>query len=159
MYAQEFKEDKTALPAHYGGTAFAPREPQPKSAEPIERCAAEEGAREPTEPCASAAEETRNPWETPTVPLAAQQREDAQTGAEEGRGGRISPSLLLSLPRILSSSDLFTRALQMLSGMRAHLLRGGTEDLLILAIALILFFSKNGDKECAILVLLLLFVN
>jgi len=35
----------------------------------------------------------------------------------------------------------------------------GTEELLIIAAAAFLFFSRDGDKECAILLLLLLFIN
>ena len=35
----------------------------------------------------------------------------------------------------------------------------GTEELLIAAVALFLLFSKNGDKECAIMLLLTLFVS
>lgn len=35
----------------------------------------------------------------------------------------------------------------------------GTEELLIGATALFLLFSKNGDKECAIMLLLLLFIT
>lgn len=35
----------------------------------------------------------------------------------------------------------------------------GTEEILILATAAFLFFSKNGDKECALILLLLLFIN
>ncbi len=35
----------------------------------------------------------------------------------------------------------------------------GTEELLIIALALFLFLSKEGDKECAIILFLLLFVN
>lgn len=35
----------------------------------------------------------------------------------------------------------------------------GTEELLIGAVALFLLFSKNGDKECAIMLLLTLFVT
>ena len=35
----------------------------------------------------------------------------------------------------------------------------GMEEALILAIALYLFFSKDGDKECAIMLLLLIFIN
>jgi len=35
----------------------------------------------------------------------------------------------------------------------------GTEEILIIATALFLLFSKEGDKECAILLLLLLLVN
>ena len=35
----------------------------------------------------------------------------------------------------------------------------GTEEILIIATALFLLFSKEGDKECAILLLLLLLIN
>ena len=35
----------------------------------------------------------------------------------------------------------------------------GTEELLIGAVALFLLFSKNGDKECAIMLLLTLFIT
>ena len=34
----------------------------------------------------------------------------------------------------------------------------GTEDILIIATAAFLFFSKSGDKECAIMILLLIFI-
>ncbi len=35
----------------------------------------------------------------------------------------------------------------------------GTEELLIIAVAAYLFFSKDGDKECAFMLILLLLVN
>lgn len=35
----------------------------------------------------------------------------------------------------------------------------GTEEILIIGLALFLFFSKSGDRECALLVLALLFIN
>ena len=35
----------------------------------------------------------------------------------------------------------------------------GTEELLILAVAGFLLFSKNGDRECALILLFLLFIN
>lgn len=35
----------------------------------------------------------------------------------------------------------------------------GSEEILIIAVALFLFFSQNGDKECALMLLLLLLVN
>ena len=35
----------------------------------------------------------------------------------------------------------------------------GTEEILIIGVALFLFFSGSGDKECAIMLLLLLLVN
>lgn len=37
--------------------------------------------------------------------------------------------------------------------------RLGTEEILIIATAMFLLFSKEGDKECAILLLLLLLIN
>ena len=35
----------------------------------------------------------------------------------------------------------------------------GTEEILIIALALFLLFSKGGDKECSIILLLLLLIN
>ena len=35
----------------------------------------------------------------------------------------------------------------------------GTEELLIIGIALFLLFSKNGDKECSLILLFLLFIK
>ena len=35
----------------------------------------------------------------------------------------------------------------------------GTEEILIIATAAFLLFSKNGDRECALILLFLLFVN
>lgn len=35
----------------------------------------------------------------------------------------------------------------------------GTEEILIIATAAFLFFSKSGDRECALILLLLLFIN
>ncbi len=35
----------------------------------------------------------------------------------------------------------------------------GTEEILIIAVALFLLFSKDGDRECAVMLLLLLLVN
>ena len=37
--------------------------------------------------------------------------------------------------------------------------RIGTEEILIIIAALILFFSKEGDKECAIALMILLFIT
>ena len=35
----------------------------------------------------------------------------------------------------------------------------GIEEILIIATAAFLFFSKDGDKECALILLLILFIN
>ena len=40
-----------------------------------------------------------------------------------------------------------------------HLPRFEGEDLLILGVAALLFFSKEGDKECALFLLILLFIG
>ena len=40
-----------------------------------------------------------------------------------------------------------------------NLLSLGTEEILIIAIALYMFFSKDGDRECAIMLAILLFIK
>ena len=40
-----------------------------------------------------------------------------------------------------------------------HLPRFEGEDFLLIGAALLLFFSKNGDKECALILLALLFIG
>ncbi len=47
----------------------------------------------------------------------------------------------------------------MLGGLGLRMPNIGTEEILILATAAFLFFSKNGDRECALILLLLLFIN
>ena len=44
-------------------------------------------------------------------------------------------------------------------GLGLHMPNIGTEEILILATAAFLFFSKSGDRECALILLLLLFIN
>ena len=48
--------------------------------------------------------------------------------------------------------------LSALDGLGLSLPAFGTEDILIIATAAFLFFSKSGDKECAIMLLLLIFI-
>ena len=54
-------------------------------------------------------------------------------------------------------SGLFSGNIPLLSGIKMPTI--GIEEILIIATAAFLIFSKNGDRECAILLLLLLFVN
>ena len=44
-------------------------------------------------------------------------------------------------------------------GLGLHSPTIGTEEILILAMAAFLFFSKSGDRECALILLLLIFIN
>ena len=51
------------------------------------------------------------------------------------------------------------RARQLFSRLPFHMPRFEGEDLLILGVCALLFFSKDGDKECALLLLILLFIG
>ena len=51
------------------------------------------------------------------------------------------------------------RARQFFSRLPFHRPRFEGEDLLILGVCALLFFSKDGDKECALLLLILLFIG
>ena len=72
-----------------------------------------------------------------------------ETSAKGKDGGFLSfgslPSFLTNIFPSLRGGKLFKNF--------------GTEELLIIGAALLLFFSKEGDKECAILLILLLFVG
>lgn len=59
-----------------------------------------------------------------------------------------------------ASPGILSKGLRgLLGGGLFHGFKIGTEELLIIAAALFLFLSKEGDKECAILLVLLLFVS
>ena len=68
---------------------------------------------------------------------------------------KAEPAGLFNLPIL---SGLFGSAGSggTLSGLFSNI---GIEEILIIAVAAVLFFSKDGDSECAILLLLLLFVK
>ena len=61
-------------------------------------------------------------------------------------------SLLSALPFRNFFGDIFKNG-------KFSLQKIGTEEILIIATAAFLLFSKNGDKECAIMLLLLLFLG
>ena len=64
-------------------------------------------------------------------------------------------SLLESIPLL---SGIFGKG-GPFGGLGLHSPTIGTEEILILATAAFLFFSKSGDRECALILLLLLFIN
>lgn len=45
------------------------------------------------------------------------------------------------------------------TGSKLKMPKLGSEEILIIAIAALLFFSKNGDKECALILIGLLFIS
>lgn len=71
---------------------------------------------------------------------------------------RTDGGLLSGLGRSPLLSGLFAKD-GFLGGMGLTMPNIGTEEILILATAAFLFFSKSGDRECAIILLLLLFIN
>jgi hypothetical protein len=60
-------------------------------------------------------------------------------------------------------SGLFSRLPQLFGFKGQDLLRTpvrlGTEELVLLGVALLLFFTKDGDRECALMIALLLFIK
>lgn len=69
---------------------------------------------------------------------------------------KAEPAGLFSGISRLFPTKLFDGKLPFLKGGKVSF---GTEEILILAIAAFLFFSKDGDRECAIILFLLLFTG
>lgn len=74
-------------------------------------------------------------------------------GMEDGNGS--VPAGLQKMPIL---SGLFGNG-SLFSHLNLKLPTIGTEEILLLATAAFLFFSKDGDKESALLLLFLLFIN
>ena len=71
-------------------------------------------------------------------------------GKSERHRGRASTGI----SSMFSDLPLFSG----LSSLGLTVPKFGAEDILIIATAAFLFFSKSGDKECAIMLLLLIFI-
>ena len=84
----------------------------------------------------------KNPWEEPP-----KETEDEKSEESEQT---FSSTPKASVPSFLS--NIFKNG-------NLGLQNIGKEEILILAAAAFLFFSKEGDKECAIMLLLLLFLG
>ena len=86
---------------------------------------------------------TKNPWESDGVHISDEQKseEAAKTSA---------------IPSKAPFGGIFRNILKNES---LGLQKIGKEELLIIATAAFLFFSKEGDKECAIMLILLLFLG
>ena len=78
---------------------------------------------------------------------------EASTYEKEGDG----ESILAGVGKMPLFSGLFGKG--GLIGGNLALPKIGTEEIRILATAAFLFFSKNGDRECALILLLLLFIS
>ena len=134
--AYQLEEGKISIPKNYDGNAFR----EEKDYEPIAKddvcdiSAEVSERRDNIEDCVSLREEASGE---------AHQRKSADGGifASIFKGKRTSS---------------FIDYLPFFKGGRFDV---GTEEILLVAISLFLLFSKDGDKECAIMLLLLLFVK
>ena len=75
----------------------------------------------------------------------------------ENKIGQREKTVSAGLGDIPFLSGLFGKG-SLLGGLNLKMPTIGTEEILILATAAFLFFSRDGDKECAILILILVFL-
>jgi hypothetical protein len=102
------------------------------------------GQKEENEPeKLNASDKSKNPWENEDIHTEAPQKSEETVEASAN-------------PSKLPFSGLFTSVFK--NG-TLGLQKIGKEELLIIATAAFLFFSKEGDKECAIMLILLLFLK
>ena len=136
MYTRSYygEENKITVPENYDGNAF------------IQESEAEDPK---IAPMPTHSGETKiSPREEPTFV----EEEDSEACAEavRERGGFLS-SVFKKLPLqgLFSQGGIFNG-----QGFKI-----GGEEILIIALAIFLFFSRDGDRECALILLLLLFIN
>ena len=90
----------------------------------------------------------------PTQPTENERAEVSETVEETEQASALGGGLLSSLGRSPLLSGLFGG-----KGIPLRFPKIGSEEILILGIAALLFFSKEGDKECALILLFLLFIS
>ena len=133
MYTRSYysEDEKINVPENYNGTAIR---------EPLENAPPEE---------AIESEPLRAPWDIPSDEASKASSEAVITKKDSDSSffGNILRRLPIS-PKMLGG-ELFKLRLEKI----------GFEEILIIGIALILLFSKEADKECALMLLLLLFVK
>ena len=93
-------------------------------------------------------------------------RDDGRTAVPEGYGGTLiepdeaeceSDEHTEITKEVFGGLGGLGRSISSLFGIQNGV-KIGTEELLLAGIALFLLFSKNGDKECAIILLLSIFI-
>ena len=133
MYTRNYIDDEgtVSIPKNYDGIAFDTDSPDTKNTV-----------------AASVGEKKISPNE-----LTEQPEEAVMTGASANTDGGLFGNLFGKF----QLKSLFPSSVGSILGLDKFKL--GREELLLIGIALFLLFSKEGDKECAIILLLLLFVN
>ncbi len=132
MYTRPYNDEPhgIVIPESYGGTLLR------ESERPIKN----------VEEAPNEAHETsvKNPWE-----------KEAESPREEVHKKEESAEAFSSLSNLPFGNFLTKLG----KNSKFSLQKIGTEEILIIATAAFLFFSKEGDKECAIMLLLLLFLG
>lgn len=143
MYSRNYyteSGEKISIPENYDGVTFGVDMNQDDNP-PIPESVIETGA-----------EANKNPWEALPPPP------PPPSHMHESSHGDKSDSILTGLTKSPVLGGLFGKGLPFgLSSLKFPKI--GTEEILIIGAALFLFFSKDGDRETAIILLLLLLVN
>ena len=92
----------------------------------------------------SSAAPNKNPWESPAP-------------TQEVHACAENESVLSSFSKFPFLSGIFGGSSSLLQSLKIPKI--GTEELLIIGAAIFLFLSKDGDRECALILLLLLLIN
>ena len=130
MYTRSYNDDThgIVIPESYGGTLLRESEHRIKASDEDDEN--------------RSIRTDKNPWETHE-----QQPDNIHKDDESAEAFSFLSKIPISnfLSNILGKSKFSLQKI-------------GTEEILIIATAAFLFFSKEGDKECAIMLLLLLFL-
>ena len=133
MYTRSYKSDMPTIPESYGGVAFR---------EDVGESIPEDAPKS----IAKSADIRFTAPEPPDPKLSATEGEESVPTASEPQG--FLSSVVSRLPFGLFGG-----------GKALALPNIGAEEILIIGLAIFLFLSKDGDKECALLLLLLLLVH
>ncbi len=146
MYSrnQAMQGSGISVPENYDGVAFTEAKPEVQG----------EGADRSIRVVGTPSQDTKM---SPGGFLADEPKESAEVfkNTEDSAEAGLFQGLLGKIPTI---GRLFSGG-NLLGSTGIKMPKIGTEELLIIGIALFLLFNKDGDKECAIMLLLLIFVG
>lgn len=144
MYTRNYISENAAIsvPKNYDGNAFFESEERPSAPIEVGRSSSSEVKISP-------------PLDIPTFINADDEKIEEQTEEVIRKVENEPPRA--SLFSFLPIKGLFNGGLGEI--FRPGAFKMGSEELLIIAIAAFLFFTKGADKDCAIILLLLLLIN
>ena len=135
MYTRAYypEEQKITVPENYDGTALRECSGTTESAEPSE-----------------VDTPLRASWDIPKeIEVKEDESDTVRSRPKESDGFFSGLRKKFPISNIFSGLDIF----------RDGSLKLGSEEILLIGVALFLFFTKGGDKECAIMLLLLLLIK